>query len=139
MPNTTSFELSKQLYEVAKAKGYELPPSNANWVEAKSFENRTNYKTLLGAGEALKDDVWGVIHFYPSYTTDELLAGLPVVIVIDGHHYYLTLEKWEKCFRVSYKPMAPIELLWTEKDDTPSNALCKLYIYLIDNDLMPEI
>lgn len=72
MSNTTSFELSKQLFEVAKSKGVELPKSE-----------------LLHEGQK---------GTYQAYTTDELLAWLPAVF----NNTRLTLEKRDSMFHVSY-------------------------------------
>jgi hypothetical protein len=84
MPNTTSFELSKQLFEVAKSKGVELPNS---------------------------------------YTTDELLAWLPEMCNVYKHKDNFTAY----CISTG-KPF--------KDPDTPSNALAKLAIYLLENDLL---
>jgi hypothetical protein len=110
MLQATSFELSKQLFEVAKSKGVELPVSSE-------------------PSHSLEDNTTGICNFYSAYTTDELLAWLPpyshIWQISDG--MYLVDNK---------NLIRRVGSDFNVYDSTPSNALAKLAIYLIENDLL---
>ena len=130
MPNTTSFELSKQLFEVAKSKGVELPlfTNTVCSQYIKQFNEKHIYfetNNIITRKENPFENDLVIINEYPSYTTDELLAWLPPC-----SHVW----KWiDGSFLVDNKKFPLPDNIWC---DTPSNALCKLAIYLIENDLL---
>ena len=127
MPNTTSFELSKQLFEVAKSKGVELPATNSLHIgESTEATKETHFKKQTS--------------FYPKYTTDELLAWLPEIITTlnqkkENDEFGLSLFKLDDLFGATYENLYR-EPRFKVFENTPSNALAKLAIYLIENDLL---
>jgi hypothetical protein len=134
MPQTTSFELSKQLFEVAKSKRVELPPSE--YVSQIGIHGYTNLieKSKIGDTFLIADSDC----IYPSYTTDELLAWLPANI---GNNN-LDMQKWStqlvpiETFAAVYSSPEFADAFCIEVNQSPSNALAKLAIYLIENDLL---
>ena len=153
MPQTTSFELSKQLYEVAKSKGYELPDSIHYWLNLSDkpvlFQNSimgNHYEmwgNMIADTDPINLDDWDLDSdcTYHSYTTDELLAVLPETITTLNHkkendEFMLSLFKLGDLFGATYENLYR-EPRFKVFEDTPSNALCKLFIYLLENDLMP--
>jgi hypothetical protein len=155
MPQTTSFELSKQLFEVAKSKRVELPDSMHIWeldpdfsLPELWFKTTSNFYIEMGemggkpsiySQESFFSEAYG--EFYKSYTTDELLAWLPHFIKKDGCFYFLILEKIDSDnYTTNYNSATPtIKKLVHIKhnlSDTPSNTLAKLAIYLLKNNLL---
>ena len=120
MSNTTSFELSKQLHEVAKNKEVELPLSTYYFVPEFSMESFSEYYKCNR--DCLHHLTKNEIFTIATYTTDELLAWLPGwCIVYKPDTEYIA-------YSLSNGPLFDA--------DTPSKALCKLAIYLLENDLL---
>lgn len=118
MLQTTSFELSKQLDELAKSKGVELPVSSE-------------------PSHALEDKKTGICTFYSAYTTDELLAWLPYQLKIGKRDFYFEFSKnIEGGYYTDYATLDTESVGEWFTDREPSNALAKLAIYLIENDLL---
>ena len=126
MSNTTSYELSKQLFEVAKSKGVELPDNSLTWVKY----NNLNHPLLdTDPYKWLPSDQGKC---YPSYTTDELLDWLPPFTTV-----FKTSDDYLAGPYISNNThILKYEDSFNFQGDTPSNALVKLAIYLLENDLL---
>lgn len=133
--NTVSLELSKQLSEVAKKKWYKLPDSRFFWT-TNNIKNKKWY---------LEEESDWYEHGAPrvqssAFTADEILDIFPSYLEMKGATYGFQLGKrWaNNGYYAAYMngDGDPISRIVDLTDKSPANALCKLWIYLIDNDLI---
>jgi hypothetical protein len=124
---TTSLELSKQLYEKGlKIETEKLYAFNKNEnIIIRRYGEPTNILEKLSCP----------ISFSPVYSTDELLAVMPPIVLVKGYIFSLKLIKEETQYCAIYE---------TDKKDnclncaftygeSPTEALGKICLWLLDN------
>ena len=120
-----SLELAKELAAVAEEKGYKLPDFEGKHEERRILDEKTQMPYYV---------IWKA----PS--ASELLEALPIYINKDERFWRMDFKKWRELkdgnvYSATYVESGrsidlPCQALY------PQDALCKLYIYLIKNDLI---
>ena len=131
----TSLELSKKIYDLAKKKGIELPES-----ELKYFHGEWNNRKIDDVGCEIKNN-WGLNRNYnnnqytdwllPALDTAELGEILPKQTIIRKEF----IRSTDNILYVVFPP-APPELTEIIFDKNLTEAMGKMYFYLLYNNLL---
>jgi len=133
-----SYELAKKIWETARKKGVELPKSEWWWVDWGSGEYVLCFTgRVFGHREPDEEEIRkNAIDFIPAYDVAELLEMLP-----DENFYFsLLVGKQKKKFWGGYfifgKDLKK-EVFHSPifRSKFPAQALGKLLLYLLENDL----
>jgi hypothetical protein len=120
---TIDLELAKELKEICKEKGIELPESELIWyrsangdIYATWFKSKYN---VLAPAYTL-DELLGILSLYPPYEVDLSYQHT------DGNG--VVCKDWTALFEIH-------GIDYCESDPNPANAACKLLIWLIKEGL----
>ena len=122
MTKTLKLTTAQELHKLCKEKGVEMPRSEKFWVRMNPEKTSgASCKWGLSTDNSLKDlDFWDFIN---NYDCCELFKWLPNGIEV---------------FKVGNKYTAKIadDIPLVQNEKTPQEALAKLIIFLVSNDLM---
>lgn len=138
---TISYNLAKQIHDTAKEKGFELP--DAEYVhlciegEQKILTKRSDLDFKIMTKACKKGDCFYMV--LEACNTDELLEILPEILEFKEGIARLSLYKTKDKYTANYERWRDDydrEVVYYEHKE-PYEALGNLYLYLIQNNLIP--
>ena len=125
-----SLELAKQIAEVAKEKGVELPESEKAWYKWRNSQCQRKEIEVIESISPHEGDYDNYDFIVPAYDCQELGEILkPYVLEIT-----VANRGWEVVYLIGW--VDGIREIKTEYDKSEVEARGKMLLYLLENDLM---